>query len=197
MSLADDASPYEFRAPQPPGETIGHGRRTIIETVALVLSTIAGFGLLPLVLLTAFDVARRELTGKSVLGAVEMIEVGMVCVVFLAMMGAQVNERHIRTPLVTNRLPAVPANAVRLLGCLMSVAFLAWLTYQTGAIALESIDEREYRFGIVRVAVWPARLCIPIGLGGLGLHLLLESWQLGRRLINREGATFHQVESNL
>jgi len=192
VTESDAYRPDELAAADEPPTTQVRTKR-----LANTLSIVAGLGLLPLIMLTIADVTRRSATGKSVLGTVEIIEIGMVCVVFLAMMGAQVNERHIRTPLVTNRLPSRAAHVVRLVAALVSIGFLSWIVYETGQVAMASVEAREYRFGIVRVPIYPAKVFIPIGLAGFAFALVMEALSLVGKLRRGEEADKLAVESTL
>lgn len=169
----------------------------VVTVIGKALSGVAGIGIIALCVLTLADVSGRYLRNRSVTGTIEVTEVGLVCVVFLGMMGAHINGRHIRTPLLTNRLPSRPAHIIRIIVMSLSVIFLLWATYETALIALDSISRGEYRYGIVKVPIWPARAMIPIGLAALAFAMALTIVETWLKLSRGESAEQVDVESNL
>ncbi len=51
---------------------------------------------------------------------------------------------------------------------------VGWMVYVTADRALASFEMREYRFGLVRVPVWPARVAIAVGLAAYFLELVFR-----------------------
>jgi TRAP-type C4-dicarboxylate transport system permease small subunit len=101
--------------------------------------------------------------GSPVPGAFELTESLMVACVFLAIAHAQASGQHIRVDL----LPRLASPAVRALldrlGHLLSAAVygaIAW--YAWGEVG-SSFVGGEYAAGIVRFALWPARLALALG----------------------------------
>jgi len=146
--------------------------RSPSSRIRMGLGTIAGLGILVLMLVTTADVALRATSNGGIASAVEVTEVLLVVVVFVGMAGAQLAGSHISTPLVTSRLPRRVAARVRTAACLLSVGLVLWLTYETGVAALESVRIREFRYGLVRIPVWPSKVGVPVGFGLLALVLV-------------------------
>jgi TRAP-type C4-dicarboxylate transport system permease small subunit len=154
----------------------------IARTLARIMTTISGVGILVLLLLTVLHVSGRELLGTGVPGAIEYSQIVLVAVVFAGMGGAEVRKAHVRTPLLTSRLPPRTADVARLLGIALVLCSLAWLIWLTLRAGLESAREGEYGVGTHRVPVWPARLVIPLGLTGLALEYVVNAMTVGRRI---------------
>ncbi|CAN5250202.1 hypothetical protein BH09ACT10_BH09ACT10_30870 [soil metagenome] len=170
-----------------------HGARRLAAT----LSGLAGVGIVLMVVLTLVDVGRRAAFDKSISGVIEITEVGLVAVVFLGLMGAQLNDRLIRTPVVTNRLPGRVAHLVRAIALVLSVLLLVWVIYETTLVAINSVERREYRGGLTEVPIWPARILIPIGLTGLALALLVDSIKMIANFVTNAQPEIVEYESNL
>lgn len=138
------------------------------------------FGVLAAVLImaimfsTAADVTARQVTGSSIAGVVEYSEVLMVGLIFLGLAYAQRTGAHIGVDLVTERLPARVAHGVRSVGLVIAMVVITIMAWQTLEVALRSVQSGEYRFGLVQVPIWPARLLIPIGLTALLLELAVS-----------------------
>jgi TRAP-type mannitol/chloroaromatic compound transport system permease small subunit len=129
-----------------------------------------------LILLQVLDVIFRNATGAAVVrGVTEYISVGVVLVVFLAIAHAEREGAHVRTPLMTSRLPHRARVVLR--GAALAVAALVvWsLAVVTFGRALESFDAGEVASGIARVPAWPARFAVPLGAFLLGVELLARA----------------------
>lgn len=120
---------------------------------------------------TAADVTSRQLTGSSIAGVVEYSEVLMVSLIFLGLAYAQRTGAHIGVDIFLERMPARAAHVVRAVGLLIAFLVVAIMAYETLQVALRSFESREFRFGLVPVPIWPARLLIPLGLAALLLEL--------------------------
>ncbi|MGM7669217.1 TRAP transporter small permease [Microbacterium sp. A93] len=145
-------------------------RATLV--VEPVLRTIASIGVLLLMIATVVDVSMRTLAGHGVPGVIEITEVLLVVTVFLAMMSSGRDGQHIRVTLLTDRLPEAAARLVRSIGLVLSLMIVGWLTWATIDKAIVSLRTAEYRFGLINVPIWPARVAIPIGLVCLAIVLI-------------------------
>jgi TRAP-type mannitol/chloroaromatic compound transport system permease small subunit len=55
------------------------------------------------------------------------------------------------------------------------IAFLVWATYWTWDAAIESMEKGERRFGGNEIPMWPAKLFIPVGFGGMALEYVAHA----------------------
>jgi TRAP-type mannitol/chloroaromatic compound transport system permease small subunit len=95
----------------------------------------------------------------------------MSAVVFLALGRSEEVGAHVRTPLVTSKLPtrvAAVGRGIALLAAALVVLWLAWAAWQRGLV---SFEHREETPGMTGVPVWPVRLMIPVGAVLLALEL--------------------------
>lgn len=153
----------------------GRGRRMRVSEVesaiSRTMSAISGLGLIVLLFITVSDVVGRYFFNFSIPGAVEIVEVALVVVVFAAMGPAEFAKVHIRTQIVTGRVPRHVANVMRLIGMLGAISLVLWATLLTWSAGLRSLSVGELRFGLARIPVWPARVSIPFGLAILAVAL--------------------------
>lgn len=147
----------------------------VIDAVARVFAVLAGVCIATIMAAVTYDVASRQLGGRGLRGMVEYGEVLMVFVVFLSLAYAQMVKSHIGIELLVERLPAAVSARLDIVVLTAMAALLIWMTVQTGIAALDSYQRSEYRFGLVAVPVWPARLMIPLGLGAMGLQCLAQA----------------------
>jgi TRAP-type C4-dicarboxylate transport system permease small subunit len=136
-----------------------------------LVSSLSG-GLIMLAILA--DVIGRQLFGSSVRGMVEVSELLLVAMVFFGLAYAEKTGTHVRTTLVTDRLPHHWAQMLRALSLLIVAIMAAWFIWATGHRALLSIATGEYRMGILRAPVWPARAAITVGFGALLLEVVIK-----------------------
>lgn len=152
---------------------VGPIRRTVHQ-LTQVLAFLAVSCIVVMLVSIVADVARRTFAGKSVPGVVELGEVMMVAIVFLGLGFAERRGAHVSMTLLVRKLPPRAAAVVNGLGLLLVVGVVGWMVYVTADRALASFDVREYRFGLVRVPVWPARIAVAVGLAVYLLELVFR-----------------------
>ena len=128
------------------------------------LGVISGFIVLILSLLTVADVTSRFLTGRSVPGAIEYSEVLLVVCVFFAFGAAQLTNVHVSTSVITSHLPLKFRKALTYVVAALAVIMLIVMAVSTIQQAYHSALVGEYRFGLVQVPLWPAKVAIAVGL---------------------------------
>lgn len=123
-----------------------------------------------LVLTAVVDVVSRAATGHSTFyGLLEYGEIALVALVFLSMARTELDDGHVSSSLLTDRLARDKVAFVRGLGLIAISGALIWAAVVAGHVAWHSFETNETRFGLVRIPLWPARAAVPLGLGSLGL----------------------------
>lgn len=156
-----------------------------IETGALVLAAI---GTVLLMAVTVVDVTLRATTGRGIPGAIEITEVVLVVAAYLGLMTAAHDRMHVTVTFVTARMPSRMADAVRVLAGLVSLATLVVVLVATAIRAVGSVSSGEFRFGLVSVPIWPARVAIVIGLATFAVAACLQLIESITRLRRHDGA---------
>lgn len=139
-----------------------------------VVAYLTGALIVVLMLLTAVDVLKRSLGDGGVRGTIEITEVVLVIAVYLGMIGAEISGSHIRTSVLIDRLPTRAGGALASIALLIGNVIVALMAFETTLRAWQSVDVGEYRFGLLEVPVWPARIAIALGLIGLLAALILR-----------------------
>ena len=134
-----------------------------MNSVVRALGAVGQGLLVVLTVLVVVEVAARFITGRSVPGTVEYVEVVMVAAIFLSLALAEKEGAHVRVTSVHDRLPVGVKEGTRALGAVVSVGFLTVMTCATAIRATNSLVSREFRFGIAEVPIWPARMAIALG----------------------------------
>jgi TRAP-type C4-dicarboxylate transport system permease small subunit len=109
--------------------------------------------ILAMMLLTVADVLLRDLTGRSIHGTFELVELLLAGAVFLALPAAFLREEHIVVDVVDHYAPrAVPA--LRRLSGVLALALLATLLWRSSLAAHDS-----WKLGDVTMDLaWPRLL---------------------------------------
>lgn len=149
----------------------------LLRRVTLVSAVCAGVMIVALMCLTVVDVILRAAGGGGVPGGIEWTEVVLVIAVYFGMMTAEYDDAHVRTPLLTDRMKPVVAQALRLVGTLAISVLVVWMIIVTAEAALRAFSVGEVHPGISRVPVWPAKIIIPIGLLGMLVVFIAHSIQ--------------------
>lgn len=151
----------------------GGGRtRHAIVVVARLLAAVSVLLILFMMISTVADVGRRQFAGKAIDGVIEMGEVLMVSTVFLGLAYAETRGAHVNMTLVVRKLPPRIAAIANSLGLLLVLLVVGWMVYVTGMRAYESFSANEYRFGLVQIPIWPARIALAVGLAAYFAALL-------------------------
>jgi TRAP-type C4-dicarboxylate transport system permease small subunit len=131
------------------------------------------------------DVLFRTLGIGFVRGVFEWTEMFLPALVFLALAPAQRAEKHVAVDLVTILLPSRVSAALQSIGLLVIAGCLAWWAFAAGVVGWSSFKRGEYRFGLVEVPLWPARLVIPVGVAVTLIWVLLQLWEQVQVLLGR------------
>lgn len=156
----------EVRSEAPAGEGSGTVWRRVAATMRFA-ALISGLLFVLLATITVLDIAGRILWNQNLENVSTLVPLATVAAGYLTLAQAGISRVHVRTPILTSRLPARAAALLRALGLVLTVAFLGFVVYYTAERAYESWLVGENSLGIDRIPVWPARVAIPVGLLGL------------------------------
>lgn len=132
-----------------------------------------------MVIITILDVLSRHLLKQPIPGVIELNEVLMVAVVFLGLGFAQKEGAHIRAELFISRLSQKWRKRFESFALVLGLVFWTLLLIQSTSKAWESFLTKEYREGLIKFPIWPARWALAIGIGLLCLQLIKDiylSW---------------------
>lgn len=155
----------------------------ISSLVGKLAGGIAGVSILALLFINITNIALRETTGRGIGGAVELTEVVMAGIVYMAMAPAEISGTHVRTPILTNRLPSRAANSTRSVSMAIATMFIALTTVHTFEKAIMSQAAGEHRFALMSIPVWPARFAVAVGLALFAVVLAVGTYRAAQRTI--------------
>lgn len=150
-----------------------------------VLSLVAVIGIVFLMLATGVDVLWRSTLGTPIPGVQDYSAIALAIVVFAGIAEGQRKGSHVHFELIDKYLPRRVLIAVTIIGYIGVLVFLSVFFLETLELAMKSIATNEYRLGIVKAPMWPARLAMPIGLAMLMYVMVMQVISMVFTLFNR------------
>jgi TRAP-type mannitol/chloroaromatic compound transport system permease small subunit len=147
---------------------------TGLEKVIHILGGVSATFILTIMALTTVDVIGRYIIGSPLKGNVEISEILFLSAVYLGLSYTHLFREHVGVDLLISHLSKrarLFLETIMLLLALLIYGVLAW----RGAGAFwTSVETGEYRWGLISIPLWPARLMIPLGVSALCLKFIAE-----------------------
>jgi len=145
-----------------------------LEKVIRIFGAAGAAFILAIMVLTTIDVVGRYVIGSPLKGSVEISEILFLSAVYLGLSYTHLFREHVGVDLFVSRLSQrtrLVLETIMLLLALFTYGVLAW----RGAGAFwTSLETGEYRWGLISIPLWPARLMIPLGVSTLSLKFIAE-----------------------
>ncbi|MBN1368506.1 MAG: TRAP transporter small permease [Dehalococcoidales bacterium] len=145
-----------------------------VETISLVLS---GSFIAMIAVLTIIDVTGRFAFNNPLKGNIELQELAMVAIIWLAIAGAEKMDAHVSMELILNKLIAIKSrfySYLKILTLSISIALFGILSYYGIRYVLSSIAISETSGGPLYVIVWPLKIILTIGIIELTIRLIIN-----------------------
>lgn len=139
------------------------------------LAIVAGIISILLMTLVTVDVILRNVLNMSIPGTFELVQLSFIGVVFLAIPYVQAIKGHINIDIATRGLPKSFQRGLDVMGCLIGLVVIVFITWQTGLEAWTSFVSGDYTMGIVQIPLWPSKLSIVLGMFFLSIRLSLDT----------------------
>lgn len=125
------------------------------------------------------DVAGRYLLNAPLPGTVEFVShYYMVGVIFWPLAYVQSRRGHFAAEVFTQRMSPRAIAILDAIVSLVMAVLLVFLSWRTAAYALEFTQVREsVQTAYFTIPTWPSRWFVPIGLGLMALHALVQALQ--------------------
>ena len=155
---------------QPVDEKRAQGLPERLFRLATLASGLVLFGLMCLV---AVSVVFRYVLNSPILGSQEIVQIGMVFVVMLAMPYTAITEQHIRVDILDKYLGTLGGKICDFIGRLAGL-FVLWLLVQKAWSKM--LDAREYEdvTNMIELPLWWAYGAICVGMALYGLVLVIQ-----------------------
>lgn len=145
--------------------------RRVVERLTAGIAALGAVAIAGIMVLTVADVVRRTLTDKSIQGVVEVAPLLLLSAAALGLGYAEQTGIHVRTSMVTSRLPRVVALGFRAAGSLVSLVVLAWVAWEALDRAIAAVQNGDVTPGFVAFPTWPAQVLVPLGFGLFAFHV--------------------------
>ncbi len=145
-----------------------------LEKVIHVLGTLAAVLIITIMILTTSDVIARYVIGSPLKGSVEISEILFLSAVYLGLSYTQLFREHVGVDLFISHLSSKPRLVLETI--MLSLAFFTYglLAWRGAGAFWTSLETGEYRWGLISIPLWPARLMIPLGVSILCLKFIAE-----------------------
>ena len=145
--------------------------------------------ILLIMILSSGDVLARYGLGAPIKGAYEINEIMFLSAVFLGLAYTQLYKGHVRVELFVSRLPAKAAIILETILICIALIIYGLIGWEGLMALIDSIKAGEYRWGLIPIPLWPARLMVPLGTGILCLKFMSEVHSNIKKLVgtNLEG----------
>jgi len=162
--------------------------------VLAMLNAIGALLVVGLLILINADSLGRTLFSAPILGVIEIVELSLVAIVFLALGDAIRAGRLTRSEglltLLGERAPKV-SRALRIIFDLIAAAFLGLIVIGGVPRAIESYERGEFKgtAQVFTVPEWPVKLIIVVGAIAGVMALLVSAWRelgAGRRRLSAD-----------
>ncbi|GAA1164742.1 hypothetical protein GCM10009584_02040 [Ornithinimicrobium humiphilum] len=146
----------------------------IIERFTGAVAALGAVAITAIMLLTVADVARRTLTGQSITGVVEVAPLLLLSATCLGLGYAEQTGVHVRTSMVTSRLPRTLARIVRAAGSAVCLVVLGWVAWEALDRAINAVRNADVTPGFVAIPTWPAQVLVPLGFTVFAIHVAIH-----------------------
>lgn len=150
--------------------SLGEGRiAATVSTLARGLHALSIVGVVALMVLTLADVVGRGLFGEPVRGTVELTELLVALIVFLALAHTDEMGEHVTVDLIYNVLGDKAQKVVTAISQLLMVSLLLFLAWR---MVLQGLHLRNVALttGVLGLAVWPVLM---VGVAGMVAYALV------------------------
>lgn len=145
-----------------------------LEKFIVLLGKIGALSIIAIMILTSADVVLRYIVGSPIKGAYEISEILFLSAVFLGLAYTQVYKEHVQVEVLTSLLPLRAQVILETFMLLLALFIYVILGWQGTEDFVKSVASGEYRWGLIQIPLWPARLMIPLGASVLCLRLFGE-----------------------
>ena len=150
----------------------------VINRIAWRIENMLGFISAALVLcamlLVSAEVISRKFFNLPIPGQLELGELLMPPIIFLAITYTQSTGGHVRMTIAIDRLPAGWRRASEVFVKLLSIGVCAVLCFYSAHYAWRAWEFRDVTMSPPYFLIWPSALMVPIGLFLLTLRIYLE-----------------------
>jgi TRAP-type mannitol/chloroaromatic compound transport system permease small subunit len=145
-----------------------------LEKVIHIFGAVGAALILTIMILTTVDVIGRYIIGSPLKGSVEISEILFLSAVYLGLSYTHLFREHVGVDLFISHLSKKRRLFLETLMLLLALFTYGVLAWRGGGAFWTSLETGEYRWGLISIPLWPARLMIPLGVSALCLKFIAE-----------------------
>ncbi|NYE35838.1 TRAP-type C4-dicarboxylate transport system permease small subunit [Nocardioides cavernae] len=146
-----------------------------IHALSRGLAVFSIAGMVFVMLIVVWNVTLRELGQPGVKGIVEYSELGMAVTAFFALGEAERRRQHVSVDAILGRLKGRTYQVLRIAGGVAAAFIAVLLAWASWNVLSDSLATGEYKLGLVRLPMWPARLAVFAGFLVLALEQIVTA----------------------
>lgn len=151
----------------------------LVRGLNFVIMVIAGLALVSMMLLVSADVFAATVFGKPLQNVIEIVAFYMmVAIVFLPLGSTELRDDHIKTDILTQKLPRKAWLTSQVIVGVIGLCVLTTLTYVSFGKAIDATRRGEMMMGTTMIQIWPSRWIVFIGFAFFVICLLFATFRL-------------------
>ncbi len=160
--------------------------RKIIQRLTYYVSAVSMFVIIPMMLLTTFDVVSRTAFRKPIPGAVETSSYLLVTVIVLGIAYTHQVKGHPSVNILMKRLPLRLSSSIEVIVNLLCLGMTGIIIWQGWAVAKSDVG--RIVSDVLRIPQFPFRLLVPVGGGLLFLEFLADLFISAEKLFGKRAS---------
>ena len=155
---------------------LGHRIEAVIHSIAGVASKVPIMVLSLMVLLVSADVIGRYVFNNAIKGVLDIVELSLLFIVFLATADVAVKKAHIKVDLITSRLSVGVHTIMSCVTSLASLVIVVLITWQLGVRGWRQVLHPTLYTTSLEIPIAPFLLVAALGCLLLSLVLVVDSF---------------------
>jgi TRAP-type mannitol/chloroaromatic compound transport system permease small subunit len=155
----------------------------LVHRIEKFTALISGFGIYALMWLGVVHVLGRKFFDMPVFGYIDLVEIMMAFMVFLAISYTERLGGHIRMELFVSRLKGRWLALFELAGVVLGLAMIAVLLVYSWSHAMRAFYLGDSTID-AQIPLWPSKLVVPVALGLLFARLCVSLWAYLRVILD-------------
>jgi len=155
-------------------ETIAAKSWKMLDHVIVAFGVLSAVLIVVIMFLSSADVLSRNFVGVPIKGAYELNEIFFLCAAMMGIAYAQKYKAHVNVELVVSHLPKRTALILETYMTVVALITYVLVIWMSSLEFINSWTTDEFRWGLIAIPLWPARLMIPLGFTLLCLRFIGE-----------------------
>lgn len=155
-------------------ETIAAKSWKMLDHVIMAFGVLSAVLIVVIMFLSSADVLSRNFVGVPIKGAYELNEIFFLCAAMMGIAYAQKYKAHVNVELVVSHLPKRTALILETYMTVVALITYVLVIWMSSLEFINSWTTDEFRWGLIAIPLWPARLMIPLGFTLLCLRFIGE-----------------------